>query len=43
MTGEFLRTQTESYKTAGQADPPGLALTDFCQSLVSLNEFVYVE
>ena len=43
MTGEFLRTQTESYKTAGQADPSGLALTDFCQSLVSLNEFVYVE
>ena len=40
---EFLRTQTESYKTAGKADAPELALTDFCQSLVSLNEFVYVE
>ncbi len=40
---EFLRTQTESYKAAGKADAPELALTDFCQSLVSLNEFVYVE
>ncbi len=43
LTGEFLRTQTESYKTAGKGDASELALTDFCQSLVSLNEFVYVE
>ena len=43
MAAEFLRTQTESYKTAGKGDAAELALTDFCQSLVSLNEFVYVE
>ena len=41
--GEFLRTQTESYKTAGKGDAAELALTDFCQSLLSLNEFVYVD
>ncbi len=41
--GEFLRTQTASYQAAGKTDAAELALTDFCQSLVSLNEFVYVE
>ena len=40
---EFLRTQTASYQAGGKADAPELALTDFCQSLVSLNEFVYVD
>ncbi len=40
---EFLRTQTAAYQAAGKADAPELALTDFCQSLVSLNEFVYVD
>jgi cytochrome c553 len=43
LAAEFLRTQTESYKTAGKGDAAELALTDFCHSLVSLNEFVYVE
>ena len=41
--GEFLRAQTASYQSAGKPDAAELALTDFCQSLVSLNEFVYVE
>ena len=40
---DFLRTQAESYQAAGKVDAAELALTDFCQSLVSLNEFVYVE
>ena len=43
MAAEFVRMQTESYKAAGKADASELALTDFCQSLMSLNEFVYVE
>ncbi|MCE9608883.1 MAG: PSD1 and planctomycete cytochrome C domain-containing protein [Chthoniobacter sp.] len=41
--GDFLRAQTASYEAAGKGDAAELALTDFCQSLVSLNEFVYVE
>ena len=43
MAAEFVRTQSESYEAAGKAGASELALTDFCQSLMSLNEFVYVE
>ncbi|MEI6534165.1 MAG: DUF1553 domain-containing protein, partial [Verrucomicrobiaceae bacterium] len=43
MAAAFLQTQSESYKTAGKGDAMELALTDFCQSILSLNEFVYVE
>jgi len=39
----FLAQQSASYKTDGRADADGLALTDFCQVLFGLNEFVYVE
>jgi hypothetical protein len=35
----FLLQQSQSYK----ADGPELALTDFCQTLMCLNEFVYVD
>jgi mono/diheme cytochrome c family protein len=37
----FLQQQETSY--AGNADARQLALTDFCQVLMCLNEFVYVE
>ena len=37
---EFLKEQTRKY--AGTADPAHLALTDFCQSLMSSNEFLYL-
>jgi mono/diheme cytochrome c family protein len=40
---EFIRSQTTSYETAKKADARTLALTDFCQTLLCLNEFVYVE
>ncbi len=40
---EFIRDQTASYETAKKADGRTLALTDFCQTLLCLNEFVYVE
>jgi cytochrome c553 len=40
---EFIRAQTTSYETAKKADARTLALTDFCQTLLCLNEFVYVE
>ena len=39
----FLKQQTASYKTAGKQNGRELALTDFCQVLICLNEFVYVE
>ena len=39
----FVKAQTESYKTAGKADGRELALADFCQALMCLNEFVYID
>ena len=41
--GSFIAAQTASYQVAGRADAEELALTDFCQSMPGLNEFVYVE
>jgi mono/diheme cytochrome c family protein len=42
-TAEFIDTQTESYKNEKQSNPRELAVTDFCQTLFSLNEFIYIE
>lgn len=39
----FIASQTKSYQQAGKADARQLALTDFCQALLCLNEFIYVE
>jgi hypothetical protein len=39
----FLKDQTASYRDAAKADASDLAWADFCQTLISLNEFVYVE
>ncbi|HVW02271.1 MAG TPA: PSD1 and planctomycete cytochrome C domain-containing protein, partial [Planctomycetaceae bacterium] len=39
----FLAEQTASYAAQSQAEGPVLALTDFCQVLFGLNEFVYEE
>jgi hypothetical protein len=39
----FLRKQTESYQAEGRGNARELALADFCQALMCLNEFVYVE
>jgi len=39
----FLETQTVEYKKSGSAIPKGDALVDFCQALMNLNEFVYVD
>ena len=38
----FISEQNASYEAAGRENA-GLALADFCQSLMCLNEFVYVE
>ena len=37
----FLKTQEASYK--GKADAKDLALADYCQVVMCLNELVYVE
>jgi hypothetical protein len=39
----FLRAQEESYRGAGRSDAKDLALADYCQALLSSNEFVYVD
>ncbi len=39
----FLTAQRQSYEAAGRADARELALADFCQVLLGLNEFVYVD
>jgi hypothetical protein len=39
----FLGQQGEAYGAAGKANPADLALDDFCQALMCLNEFVYVD
>ncbi|MFO0904317.1 MAG: PSD1 and planctomycete cytochrome C domain-containing protein [Pirellulales bacterium] len=40
---DFLARQTASYQAAGRDGAQQAALADFCQVLMSLNEFVYVE
>ncbi len=39
----FVKTQAEAYRSAGHADAEISALADFCQALMGLNEFIYVE
>jgi len=39
----FLASQTASYTAAKKANARELALTDLCQTLMSLNEFIYAE
>ena len=39
---EFLAQQRQSYKAEGKTTPDALALTDYCQTLLSLNEFLYI-
>ena len=43
LTTEFISKQAETYKQSGKANGAELALIDFCQTLLSSNEFVYVE
>jgi hypothetical protein len=43
LAAEFLRKQVAEHTAAGKGDAPRLARVDFCQTLMSMNEFVYVE
>src|SRR5262249_51218095 len=40
---EFVKSQTADYESAKKTEAHELALTDFCQTLLCLNEFVYVD
>ena len=40
---EFVDRGERDYTAAGQADARSLALADFCQALMGLNEFVYLD
>ena len=37
----FLDDQSRAYRASGKPDPGPSALADFCQALMSLNEFIY--
>jgi hypothetical protein len=39
---EFIAQGTARYASAGKPSPQSLALADFCQAVLALNEFVYV-
>ena len=43
LAAEFLKQQTEVYQQAKHAKAANAALTDFCQTLFSMNEFIYVD
>jgi hypothetical protein len=39
----FLKEQAEAYRAEKKADAETLALADFCQVLLGLNEFIYID
>lgn len=43
LAGLFLQQQSAEYKEAGKANADRLAMIDLCQTLMSMNEFVYVD
>jgi hypothetical protein len=43
VSAAFIERQSRSYQDAGRSDTRPAALADFCQALMSANEFVYVE
>jgi hypothetical protein len=40
---DFLEQQVASYRESGRADARQAALADFCQALLGVNEFVYID
>lgn len=42
-TESFLSQQTTLYRTLQQSDPDTLARIDFCQALMSMNAFIYID
>lgn len=43
LSESFLSSQSAEYRNAGRADAERVALSDFCQTIFSMNEFVYVD
>ena len=43
LAAEFLKRQSQAHAALGHADAGLLARVDFCQALMSMNEFVYIE
>ncbi|MDA1161781.1 MAG: PSD1 and planctomycete cytochrome C domain-containing protein [Planctomycetota bacterium] len=43
LAGQFVQNQSTEYREAGRTDADKLALSDLCQTLFSMNEFVYVD
>jgi hypothetical protein len=43
VSTEFLNQQMESYKADSKSNALHLAIADFCQVLMGLNEFIYVD
>ncbi len=43
LSTAFLEQQEAMYRQQNESDPRKSALTDFCQTLMSMNEFIYVE
>ncbi len=43
LSQAFLGRAADSYRAAGNAEPANAALADFCQVLLSLNEFIYID
>jgi hypothetical protein len=43
LAGQFLTKQAAAHTAAGRNDGSRLARVDFCQALMGMNEFVYVE
>jgi len=43
LAESFIETQAHRYEQDKKANPRSVAMTDFCQSLMSANEFIYVE
>jgi len=43
LATEFILEQSKSYEALGRADHQELAITDWCQALLSLNEFVFLD
>ena len=42
-SADFIAAQEKSYSTSDVSTAAELALTDFCQVLFGLNEFVYID
>jgi hypothetical protein len=43
LSAAFIARSTELYQAAGKTDAAELATADFCQVLLGMNEFIYID